>query len=134
MDEKRDLDNSKNNTMYYNQMLQGNRTRRAPPLKTTDLNPTTFANKKVDFSDYLLVLEGYEGIFYTLYIILIPYIVGAIFLFFFIAGGKFENFMLLDFNLFLIVWIIGYEVVASLLLIAIVISFFKHENKPKAKR
>lgn len=129
MDSNRDLDNHRNNAMYYNQLLREDRTRENSHIKSTRSEPESFANKKVDFSDYLPVIEGYEGIFYTLYFISIPYISGAIFLFFFVAGGRFEYFMLLDFNSFLIVWMIGYEIVASLLLITIFISFFKHDNK-----
>ncbi|MDD2653443.1 MAG: hypothetical protein PHX44_10400 [Sulfurimonas sp.] len=85
-------------------------------------------------SDYLLVIKGYEGIFYTFYFVAIPYLMGATFLFFAVAGGKFEHFMLLEFSAFLVVWMIGYEIVAALILIAILISFFKHDSKQGSRR
>lgn len=132
MDMERDLDNHRNNVMYYNQLLRDNKVK--SKLKSDSYEATSFAKKKVDFSDYLPLLEGYEGIFYTFYFISIPYFIGAIFLFFAVAGGKFEHFMLLEFNAFLVVWMIGYEVVAALILIAILISFFKHDSGGQKRR
>lgn len=132
MDMERDLDNHRNNTMYYNQLVRENKTK--SKTQRSSYEATSFAQKKVDFSDYLPVIVGYEGIFYTFYFIAIPYLIGAVFLFFVVAGGKFEHFMLLDFNAFLVVWMIGYEVVAALILIAILISFFKHDSKQGSRR
>lgn len=132
MDRERDLDNRRNNAMYYNQLLRENQTK--SKTQRSSYETTSFAQKKVDFSDYLPVIVGYEGIFYTFYFIAIPYLMGAVFLFFVVAGGKFEHFMLLDFNAFLVVWMIGYEVVAALMLIAILISFFKHDSKQGSRR
>jgi hypothetical protein len=132
MDMERDLDNHRNNTMYYNQLLCENKTK--SKTQRSSYETTSFAQKKVDFSDYLPVVVGYEGIFYTFYFIAIPYLIGVTFLFFAAAGGKFEHFMLLDFNAFLVVWMIGYEVVATLILIAILISFFKHDSKRGSRR
>lgn len=132
MDRERDLDNHRNNTMYYNQLVRENKTK--SKTQRSSYEATSFAQKKVDFSDYLPVIVGYEGIFYTFYFIAIPYLIGAVFLFFVVAGGKFEHFMLLDFNAFLVVWMIGYEVVAALILIAILISFFKHDSKQGSRR
>ncbi len=132
MDRERDLDNHRNNTMYYNQLLRENKTK--SKTQRSSYETTSFAQKKVDFSDYLPIIVGYEGIFYTFYFIAIPYLIGATFLFFAVAGGKLEHFMLLEFSAFLVVWMIGYEVVAALILIAILISFFKHDSKQGSRR
>ena len=133
MDTKRDPDNHRNNQMYYNQMLR-DKSYRQSREKSREVEPKpSFASQKVDFSDHLFIVEGYEGIFYTLYFLSVPYIVGAVFLFFFIAGGSYDNFMLLEMNAFLIVWLIGYEIVASLILIAIFISFLNYDRTPKKK-
>ena len=132
MDRERDLDNRRNNAMDYNQLLRENQTKNK--TKNSSYETTSFAQKKVDFSDYLPVIVGYEGIFYTFYFIAIPYFIGAIFLFFVVAGGKFEHFMLLEFNAFLVVWMIGYEVVAALILIAILLSFFRHNETQNKRR
>ncbi len=132
MDMQRDLDNHRNSVMYYNQLLRDNKIK--SETKRNSHESTSFAQKKVDFSDYLPVIDGYEGIFYTLYFISIPYLIGATFLFFAVAGGKLEHFMLLEFSAFLVVWMIGYEVVAALILIAILISFFKHDDRKQRRR
>lgn len=131
MDRERDLDNHRNNAMYYNQLLRENKTKSKTQNSSYEI--TSFAQRKVDFSDYLPVITGYEGIFYTLYFISIPYLTGAIFLFFVVAGGRLEHFMLLEFNAFLVVWMIGYEIVAALILLAILISFFKHNGTQKRR-
>ena len=133
MDNKRDPDNHRNNQMYYNQMLREKAYRQKLQQNREAAVKTSFASQKVDFSDHVFVVEGYEGIFYTLYFLSVPYITGAIFLFFFVAGGSYDNFMLLEMNAFLIVWLIGYEIVASLILIAIFISFLKYDRTPKKK-
>jgi hypothetical protein len=132
MDSKRDLDNRRNNTMYYNQMLRENRVRESTNKKEKSA-PVSFSSQKVDFQDYVFAPDGYEGIFYTLYFLMIPYIVGAVFLFFFVAGADYDNFMLLEFSAFFIVWMMGYEIVAALLLISIFISFLRYEKKPKKR-
>lgn len=133
MDTKRDPDNHRNNQMYYNQLVREKSYKQARSQKQELQAMPSFASQKVDFSDHLFVVEGYEGIFYTLYFLSIPYITGAIFLFFFIAGGSYDNFMLLEMNAFFIVWLIGYEIVATLILIAIFISFLKYDRTPKKK-
>ncbi|MFA7354263.1 MAG: hypothetical protein WCZ70_06535 [Sulfurimonadaceae bacterium] len=132
MDSKRDLDNHRNNTMYYNQMLKENRVKNSTNKKEKN-NYDSFGSQKVDFKDYVFAMEGYEEFFYTLYFLMIPYIVGAVFLFFFVAGGDYENFMLLEISAFFIVWMIGYEIVATLLLITIFISFLRYQKKPKKR-
>ncbi len=133
MDNKRDLDNHRNNQMYYNQMLREKAYKQSREKSREVETKPSFASQKVDFSDHVFVIEGYEGIFYTIYFLTVPYISGAIFLFFFVAGGSYDNFMLLEMNAFLIVWLIGYEIVATLILIAIFISFLKYDRTPKKK-
>lgn len=133
MDSKRDLDNHRNNTMYYNQMLKENRVKNSTNKKEKNA-PLSFSSQKVDFKDYVFAPDGYEGIFYTLYFLMIPYIVGTVFLFFFVAGADYDNFMLLEISAFFIVWMMGYEIVATLLLISIFFSFLRYEKKPKTKK
>ncbi len=79
----------------------------------------TFGSQRVDIDDYVLSPAGLEGIMLTIYFLLIPYTMGALFLFVFIANVAFEKFLLLDLASLFIVWAIGYEVLAVLLLIVI---------------
>ena len=72
---------------------------------------------------------------YPLYFVFIPYVTGAILLFFFVAGASFENFKLLEFNNFIVVWLLGYEVVATLILVSILVAFLKYDdNTTETKR
>ncbi|WP_345991677.1 hypothetical protein [Sulfurimonas sp. HSL-1716] len=86
----------------------------------------SFGSQKVDLNDYILSPEGWEGLMLFLYFISLPYLVGALFLFIFIAHGSVTNFFVLDIGAFFIVWAIGYEVIAVLLLSAIFISYLKY--------
>ncbi|MDD5399943.1 MAG: hypothetical protein PHQ93_02005 [Sulfurimonas sp.] len=132
MDTKRDFDNNRNNLMYYNQMLRESEIKKNSKRRH-DIASTSFSSQEVEFSNYLLAPNGYEGIFYTIYFLTIPYAVGTVFLFFFIADASYGNFKLLDMSSFLIVWLMGYEIVATLLLIAIFLSFLRHDDKSKKK-
>ena len=116
----RTSNNSEYNSVYYNQMLRASEVKNHVHYPEKD-----FTSKKIDLSDYLIVIRDYEGLFYTLYFILIPYIVGLIFLFFYVAEGAYSNFNLLDLTSFLIIWGIGYEVTGILILCAIFLSYLK---------
>ncbi len=116
----RDSNNSQYNSIYYNQLLRASEKKKSSRPIEKD-----FASKNIDLSDYLIVLKNYESIFYTFYFLLIPYIVGFTFLFFYVAKGVQENFALLDLTAFLIIWAIGYEITGALILIAIFISYIK---------
>ncbi|MDQ1263662.1 MAG: hypothetical protein QG559_663 [Campylobacterota bacterium] len=132
MDLERDLDNSRNNQMYYNQIQKYGRARH-DVHKNMKGTSTSFGSQKVEFSNYLLVIEGYEGFFYAGYVALIPYIVGSLFLYFFVANGSFGNYKLLETEAFFIVWLIGYEIVAAFMLIFIFVSFLMYDKGPKKK-
>ncbi len=127
MDHKIDDNNSRNNLMYYNQLIRDKKNKKNPKIKKS----TSFSSQTIDLSKYSLAPEGYEGIIYTLYFLIVPYFFGAVFLFFVVAHGDFSNFMLLDTSAFLIVWAIGYEIVASILLLIIFFSFLQYDDKAK---
>ena len=118
----------KRHMMYYNQLLQSDRRSELKGQKKRAKKRVSFGAQKVDFKDYVFVPDNYEGVAYLLYFICVPYIAGAIFLFLFIAGGDYDNFMLLDLNSFIIVWLIGYEIVAAFLLFWIFIMFLQYEK------
>lgn len=128
MSKIRELNNTKHNSAYYNKMLRAQEKKGG---KNSPLKKSSFASKKVDFSQYLVVPSDYEGIAYTVYFILIPYIVGITFLFFYVARAAYTNFSLLDLSSFLIIWFIGYEITAGIILFFIFISFIKHLQNDK---
>ncbi|WP_373004813.1 hypothetical protein [Sulfurimonas sp.] len=119
-----EFENDQHNMIYYNQILRADQKKKSTKKKKS----TSFAKKEVNFKDYLYVPDGLESIVYTIYFVLIPYIVGSVFLFFTIAGADVDNFKLLDMSAFFIVWAIGYEIVATLILISILVMFLKHDG------
>lgn len=92
----------------------------------------SFGSQEIDVNKYVLSPEGWENFALTIYIILIPYIVGILFLFVFIAEVAFEKFLLLDMSSIFIVWAIGYEVIAATLLFLIFVSFLSYLSKSKS--
>lgn len=124
MDYGRDLNNSRNNRMYYNQLKRQNESKR----KRRNRQNKSFGSKEVDVKKIVWAPEGYEGFFIFLYFVTIPYIVGSIFLFFSVAGGEYDSFMKLNTSAFFIVWAIGYEIVATILLLIIFLMFLRHDE------
>jgi hypothetical protein len=86
-----------------------------------------FFKKTLDYRDFVFSPAGYEGPATIIYIALIPYIMGLLVLFF-IAEESYEHFM--EFNLasYFIIWAIGYEMCALVLLIIIFIAWFKQST------
>lgn len=82
-----------------------------------------FAEQEIDFASIFPMPKNFEKLFLTLYFILIPYTVGLIFLFLFVAGADFERFITLDLAMIVAVWAIGYEVAASSALLIIFYMF-----------
>jgi len=113
------------NMVYYNQILNAERKKKAS-LKRKH-KARNFGAQKVDFKDHLYIPENWEFAAYTFYIVAVPYIVGAIFLFLTIARANFENFKLLNTSAFPIVWAIGYEIVAVVSLIWIMGLYLQYD-------
>lgn len=89
----------------------------------------TFGQKEFHFSEVFYMPEGLENLFIAIYVITIPYVTGLIFLFFFAAKGKTEDFLQLDLAMFFVVWAIGYEIVGGLSLLAIFYKMFTFRKK-----
>lgn len=101
--------------MYLNRMKDARKIRKE-----------SFGSQKVHLNEYILSPEGWENIMFFIYFVSIPYLIGALFLFIFIARGSVTNFFVLDISAFFVVWAIGYEVIAALLLTAIFISYLNY--------
>jgi len=124
MEDSLEYELKQKNKKYY-QNMSTITTQKRKKKKEKVNKSTSFASRKVDFSSFLLVPKNYEALSYSLYILLIPYSVGNLFLFFAVGGGELSNYSLLDKSAFLIVWAIGYEIVAILSLIWITILYIK---------
>lgn len=116
------------NMLFYNQMIERDRKAQKSKKRKSKEHTNSFGSQKINLKDYLYVPEGIEYLAYAFYVIVVPYIVGAIFLFFTVAGGDFNNFELISLGSFFIVWAIGYEISASLTLIYIVFLYIKNNS------
>jgi hypothetical protein len=111
----------------------------APKAKPLKNESDKFSQKQITFEDSpLLFPEGFEKLFLLLYFILLPYIAGLMFLFFYVGDGKTELFLSLNENSsFILTWAIGYEILAGLTLLYIVklaISFSVNNSKKGARK
>lgn len=86
-----------------------------------------FFKKSLDYRDYIFSPTGYEGPAVLIYIAAFPYLMGLLVLFF-IAEASYEHFMELNLASYLIIWAIGYEVCAILLLIIIFFAWLKQST------
>jgi hypothetical protein len=116
----------KRNMVFYNQIINDQR-RKALAQKHKE-RARSFGSQKVDFKEYLFIPQNWEFLAYIIYVVVIPYLVGLLFLFITIAGASFENFKLLDTSAFLIVWAIGYEIVAIVSLVWIMKLYLQYDT------
>ena len=87
-----------------------------------------FFNQSLDYRDFVFSPEGYEGIMIAIYIAVIPYLAGLLFLYLFVARASYEYFLAFNIASFAVIWAIGYEVCAVSLLVGIFLMWLKHLN------
>lgn len=85
-----------------------------------------FLNQEVDYRNFVFAPEGYEMPMLVLYILTLPYLMGLSFLFLFIARASYEYFLEFNLSSYFVIWAIGYEVTAVLLMIIIFLSWLNH--------
>lgn len=118
---------ARNNTMHA--------TMTHPPKEKPIRNKSSkFSQQEVDLSETPLFFpEGYEKLFLAIYFVSLPYIAGLLFQFFYIADSKKELFLSLnEQSSFILTWAIGYEIIATLILLYIIkmaISFANDNRK-----
>ena len=117
------------NLLFYNQLLKNEKREQQAKKQNVKSKKKSFGSQTVELKDFAPVPEGWEYFVYTFYGVVLPYIVGAIFLFFAVAGGRYDNFMLLNMSAFFIVWLIGYEILSVVLLIWILILYLQYDDK-----
>ena len=106
-----------------------------PPKEKPIRNKSNkFSQQEVDLAETPLFFpEGYEQFFLAIYFISLPYIAGLMFQFFYIAESKVELFLSLNEQAnFILTWAIGYEIIATLMLLYIIkmaISFANENSK-----
>jgi hypothetical protein len=118
---------ARNNTMHA--------TMTHPPKEKPIRNKSSkFSQQEVDLSETPLFFpEGYEKLFIAIYFVSLPYIAGLLFQFFYIADGRKELFLSLnEQSSFILTWAIGYEIIATIILLFIIkmaISFANDSRK-----
>jgi hypothetical protein len=85
----------------------------------------SFASQEVDIKKYIISPEGYEVLMFFVYFLTIPYFAGALFLFLVVAKGTFSHFLVFKLSSYFIIWAIGYEVVAAVILFFILLNAIK---------
>ena len=92
---------------------------------------SSFTQQEIDFEDSPLFFpNGFEKIFLLIYFVMLPYIVGILFLFVYVANLKVELFVSLNTDSsFILTWAIGYEIMAVLILIYIFASAINFSKK-----
>ena len=91
-------------------------------------NEEDFLNQNVDYRNFVFAPEGYEGPVFALYLLTLPYLIGLGFLFLFVARASYEYFLAFNLTSYFVIWAIGYEVSAVLLLIIIFLAWMNHYN------
>jgi len=95
-------------------------------LKVRKQMEEDFFNQSLDYRNFVFAPEGYEGLMLSLYILIIPYLMGLSFLFLFVAEANYEFFLQFDLASFFVIWAIGYEVSAVTILVGIFLAWLKH--------
>jgi len=94
-------------------------------------------NKEIKLQETPLFFPaGFEKIFLAVYFVSLPYILGLIFLFFYIAEGDFNIFVAINKDSpFLMTWAIGYEILATMIILWIIkntIAFTRNNSRRKS--
>ena len=94
-------------------------------MKNT-LTNQSFIKKQLHLSDIAIFLpKGYEKIYLVAYLFLLPYITGSFFLYFYVANSKKELFLSLnDDSSFILTWTLGYEILAVIAILYLMIKWF----------
>ena len=125
--------NSLNSDLFYNS--NGDTQKYLNRMKDArNTKQDGFGSQKINLNDFVLSPEGWETLMFTIYFLAIPYLVGILFLFLFIAHASVTNFFILEFGAFLVVWAIGYEVIAISILISIFISYINYVRNSTQKQ
>ena len=126
--------------MQNDQHLSGATTHFSHPkkrIKSAEGIGGSFTKQEVKLQDTPLFFpEGFESIFLAIYFVSLPYVLGLLFLFFYIAEGKFEVFVSVNKESpFIMTWAIGYEILATLIILWIIksaIAFTRNNARSKS--
>jgi len=111
--------------IHYKQLSDYDRHRSTKNKKKIN---KSFGAQEVNFKNFTFVPEGYESIAYMLYFLLIPYLLGAVFLYIVVAHSRFVYFKMLNMDAYPVIWLIGYEITAIIALCWIFIFYLRYDE------
>lgn len=85
-----------------------------------------FLSQEIDYRKFIFAPEGYEGLVMFVYLLTLPYLIGLSFLFLFVARASYEYFLEFNLTSYFVIWAIGYEVSAVLLMGIILLAWINH--------
>ena len=94
-------------------------------------NSESFLRQKVNINELLNLSEGITNLLLFIAFLLIPYIVGIVFIFVVIAHVNLNTFTKIYTNEYLLYWAIGYEIIATTIILIIIksaINFHRFQN------
>jgi hypothetical protein len=80
----------------------------------------SFLSQEIHLSDHLNLSENTTNTLLFSAFLLLPYIIGILFIFLIIARANLSTFQEIHINQYFIYWAIGYEVLASILMLVII--------------
>ncbi|KIM09946.1 MAG: hypothetical protein KU29_01470 [Sulfurovum sp. FS06-10] len=94
----------------------------------------SFFQKDIDLNNYINLSHRFGQLLVISLIITIPYTIGTLF-FLLISLTNYKNYQNLEVNSYLLKWTIGYEIIASILLLMIFKSaiYFKNNDETQIK-
>lgn len=102
---------------------------RREKIQTIEKKPKGFFEKNIIISDYIYLPENLQNFFLLSIFILIPYLFGMLGILVIMGYEIFKETSTLTFDIFMLRWTIGYEMIAFILLILIVKSAFNFTKR-----
>jgi len=89
--------------------------------RSKEKNRKSFIYQEISIESFPLLPEGYEKIALFIYILLLPYIAGLIFLFTYVSKWDYNIYLSLNSShSYMLTWCIGYEIIAGITLLVII--------------
>jgi hypothetical protein len=94
-----------------------------------------FMQREINITDYINLSKEIANLLIAISFLILPYIIGVVFIFLIIAKANLEIYERIgnSVNQYLVSWAIGYEVIATFLLLLIIKSAIFFEKRAKAK-
>ncbi len=102
---------------------------RRKKVKNKKEKPKSFLSQNIHIGDYIYLPESLQKLFLLLILIILPYMIGIITMTIIEGSKGFQESTRMIFDIFMLTWTIGYEILALLLLLLIIKSAFSFNRK-----